>query len=371
MERSDQGSASKEFYFQWHITDRCNLRCSHCYQENYRSQDEMSIDSLKIIADKLIFALDKWDREGRIALTGGEPLLKKELFPLLNYLQESEQLRKISVLSNGTLLTKEIVKHLHSLKKLHFVQISLDGAYPKTNDAIRGKSSFEKAITGIRLLQENEIKVRIMFTLHKGNAGEIPSLIDLALEEKIDALTIERLVPCGSGRRLKDQILSPEELRDVFRYILEREDQEHKSGNLLTILKLRTLWASLNPNRAKEENNIPASMQLGAACSIGVDSLTILPDGTVLPCRRLNIPIGNLKTDSLFKIWYTSRLLWKIRDKRNLKGKCKDCELIPRCGGCRAMAYALTGDYLEEDPQCWKKAIQVSGELLTNMCSTS
>jgi radical SAM protein with 4Fe4S-binding SPASM domain len=328
----------------------------------------MSIDLLRMIADKLISALAKWNREGRVALTGGEPLLKKELFPLLDYLQESEQIKKISILSNGTLLNKEIVRRLCSLTKLHFVQISLDGVYPKTNDAIRGRGSFEKAIAGIRLLQDNDIKVRIMFTLHRGNVEEIPSLIDLVLKEKVDILTIERLVPCGSGRRLKDQILSPEELYNVFRYILEREAQERKSGNSLNILKLRTLWINLDSDKAKEKNNIPPSLQLGASCSIGMDSITILHDGTVLPCRRLNIPIGNLNVDSLFKIWYTSNLLWKIRDKRNLKGKCKDCEFIPRCGGCRAMAYALTGDYLEEDPQCWKKTTQVSGKSLTSMC---
>ena len=61
-----------------------------------------------------------------------------------------------------------------------------------------------------------------------------------------------------------------------------------------------------------------------------------------------------MKKDSLGKIWFTSDLLWQIRDKHNLKGKCNSCEFIPRCGGCRAIAYAYTGDYLEEDPQCWK-----------------
>ncbi|MCL4418034.1 MAG: radical SAM/SPASM domain-containing protein, partial [Actinobacteria bacterium] len=61
-----------------------------------------------------------------------------------------------------------------------------------------------------------------------------------------------------------------------------------------------------------------------------------------------------INRDSIFKIWYTSDLLWKIRNKNNLKGKCNKCELIPRCSGCRAIAYAMTGDYLSEDPQCWK-----------------
>ncbi|MCG2778337.1 MAG: SPASM domain-containing protein, partial [Desulfobacterales bacterium] len=83
-------------------------------------------------------------------------------------------------------------------------------------------------------------------------------------------------------------------------------------------------------------------------------ALTIMHDGTIYPCRRLPTPIGNALTDSFFKVWYTSEVLWNVRNHNNIKGKCADCELIPVCRGCRAMAYALTGDYLAEDPQCWK-----------------
>jgi radical SAM protein with 4Fe4S-binding SPASM domain len=128
---------------------------------------------------------------------------------------------------------------------------------------------------------------------------------------------------------------------------------EYQKGATLKIIKYRTLWAMIDPDRAKIPD-VPLEIDLGGMCSIGIDSLTILPDGTVLPCRRLPIPIGNLTNDSIFKIWYTSDLLWKIRNKNNLKGKCNKCELIPRCSGCRAIAYAVTGDYLAEDPQCWK-----------------
>ncbi len=283
MQQNNIESTKEEFYFQWHITDRCNLRCSHCYQENYRSQDEMSIDSLKMIADKLISALNKWQREGRIALTGGEPLLKKELFPLLDYLQESEQIKNISILSNGTLLNKEIAEQLHSIKKLHFVQISLDGACAEINDVIRGKGSFHKALKAIRLLNQNGIPVRLMFTIHKGNVNEISPLIDLAISEDIDGLTFERFVPCGNGKGMKDMILSPGELRDAYQRISERADLEYDRGSKLTILKLRTLFACIDKNGTRDGSNIPFKKQLGAMCSVGIDSLCFLPDGSVLP----------------------------------------------------------------------------------------
>jgi radical SAM protein with 4Fe4S-binding SPASM domain len=180
---------------------------------------------------------------------------------------------------------------------------------------------------------------------------DVSSIIDLAIKEKINGLTIERLVPIGSAK--KDSVLSPEEIRDIFQYISDRADDEYEKGSKLQILKYRPLWINVDPCRAKS-SNVATHKELGAICSIGLDGICILPDATVLPCRRLPIPIGNLKNDSLEKIWSTSDLLWQIGDKNNLKGKCKSCEFIPRCSGCRSMAYAFTGDYLAEDPQCWK-----------------
>ena len=93
--------------------------------------------------------------------------------------------------------------------------------------------------------------------------------------------------------------------------------------------------------------------KIGGFCPVGFTSLTILHDGTVLPCRRLEIPIGNILKEGLFKIWYDSDVLWRIRDKSNLQGKCDNCSNVDRCGGCRAIAYETTGDYMGEDIQCW------------------
>ena len=342
-----------EFYFQWHITDRCNLRCVHCYQDRYDIRSDSSLAQLEKIADQIIITLGKWHRKGRIALTGGEPFLKKELFPLMEYLEQSEHIWRIGILTNGTLTDEKIADRLKTLQKLYYVQISLDGASEETNDSIRGKGSYGKAIDSFRLLHEKGINTRLMFTVHKRNLRDVPSLINLAIREKIGTLTIERFVPEGRGAEIKDWFLTKEETHELFRYVSRRSDIEYKKGTPLKILKYRTLWANIDPERAKTADT-PPEIDLGGMCSVGMESLTILSDGTVLPCRRLPIPIGNLRKDSIFKIWYTSELLWKIRNKNDLKGKCNGCDLIPRCSGCRAIAYAVTGDYLAEDPQCWK-----------------
>jgi AdoMet-dependent heme synthase len=341
-----------EFYFQWHITNKCNLRCSHCYQSNYSDASEPSLEELKSIAEKINHTLTVWKKEGRVAITGGEPFINKDLIKLLQYLDQQPSINKISVLTNGTLIKNHIAS-LKGLKKLHYIQLSLEGG-KGINDKIRGEGVFDKVLESTALLNKNGIPVRWMVTLQKMNVEDVPHIIDLALENNVDTLLFERLIPEGAGESLKDLVLTPEELFNVYDYILHRSDEEYAKGSSLKMLKFRTLWILTDPKRAEKNVEIPFQREAGAACSIGMDSLCILPDATVLPCRRLPIPIGNLKHDSIFKIWYTSDLLWKIRNKQNLKGKCNGCEFIPRCSGCRAMAYACTGDYLQEDPQCWK-----------------
>jgi len=354
---SSNNEEKSMFNFQWHITEKCNLRCTHCYQEDYSSAGEMSFEELRFVADKLIQALSKWNKKGKIAITGGEPFIKSELFPLLEYLDESAQIANLYILSNGTLIDEKICKEIVNIKKVSRVQISLDGASARTHNAIRGEGTFEKAIEAIKLLNNHAdygIKVNIMFTLQKCNKEDIPALFDLAIENGINSLLVERFVPCGSGKQIESEMLSSHELQEVFQYISDRADLEYDKGNRLMVVKQRPLWINIDLEKANVNARIPLHKQVGGICSIGFDNLTILHDGTILPCRRLNIPLGNLKHDTLFDIWYTSEVLWDIRNKRNLKGKCNSCELIPLCSGCRAMAYACTGDYLGEDTQCWK-----------------
>jgi radical SAM protein with 4Fe4S-binding SPASM domain len=251
------------------------------------------------------------------------------------------------------LINDNLILKIKTYSKLKYIQISLDGASAQTHDKIRGIGTFKKTINIIRKLKENQIEVRIMFTLQNCNKNDIPSLIDLALNEKIDGLTIERIVPMGASKDAMEVSLSKQEIKEIYQYISDRADSEYNKGNKLRILKYRPLWVLIDPCRLSDGSNL--HKESGAICSIGLDGICILPDATVLACRRLPISIGNLKNDSLEKIWTTSELLWEIADKTNLKGKCKSCEYISKCSGCRAMAYAYTGDYLCEDPHCWLK----------------
>jgi AdoMet-dependent heme synthase len=184
-----------KFYFQWHITDACNLRCSHCYQENYSPKSDLALKELKTIANSILSTLSKWNKKGDFSITGGEPLLRKDLIDFAEYLNNSTDVCNIDFLTNGTLIDKTFIERIKKLHKIKYIQISLDGATPTIHDNIRGEGSFDKALSAIRNLIKNGFEVRIMYTLQKGNVSDVPAMFDLALKENISGLTFERMVP--------------------------------------------------------------------------------------------------------------------------------------------------------------------------------
>lgn len=331
----------EEFYFQWHFMNSCNLRCSHCYQEGYHYED-MPWEKLMIIADQITTALRKWNMLGRISLTGGEPFLSPHLLPLVDYLEKASEIKQFDILTNGTCITQEHIEALKQCRKLHQIQISIDGPIAKVHDAVRGPGTFDKVRETIRRLRKNHFEVSFMFTLMRKNMDYAIQVIDFAEECGVNAVTIERVTPCGHSN-LTD-VLTADEIKDIYEGITRRANSVSSS---LTVRRLRPLWINTAYLNTTENSKI------GGFCPVGFTSLAILWDGTVLPCRRLDIPIGNILTDGLFKIWYDSEVLWNIRNKENLKGKCHGCHNVERCGGCRAIAYETTGDYMGEDIQCW------------------
>jgi radical SAM protein with 4Fe4S-binding SPASM domain len=330
-----------EFYFQWHITESCNQRCAHCYHEKYDNDKELDKKHLLEVAGKMLAAVEKWGRYATFSFTGGEPFLRKEeLFELAAYLDGQERAAYYDILTNGSLFEDSLISAVSRLKKLRRVQLSLEGSTPEINDRIRGKGSFHKTISAIKRLKEAGLTVSIMTTVSRINAEDILPLIELLEREGVDTFALERFIPEGQGKHMADEVLSPGEIRRIFESVYE----VGKVPRPMRILMYRPLFGLIDCN----------DPTVGAMCSVGNNALTIMSDGTVLPCRRLPIALGNILVDNLFKIWYDSFLLWEIRNPRNLKGKCRDCELIPICRGCRAAAFARTEDYLAEDPQCWK-----------------
>jgi len=332
--------ADQEFYFQWHITERCNGRCAHCYQSSYQSSGEYCLEQLEASLKLMEEALRVWQRKGSFSLTGGEPFLRRrELFRLMDRLDVSNVVAYYDILTNGSLICDEDIRRLKGASKLRRIQLSLEGATAGENDAIRGDRSYARTLDAIDLLKEAGLEVSVMTTITKRNMTSIAAMIDLLAAHRVDAFAVERHIPEGAGRAMRELSLSPGEARQVFELV-------HSLG--LAEPRVRVLMH--RPLFSLVDRDDPT---VGAVCSVGVNALTVMHDGTVYPCRRLPVPLGNILDDGLFEIWYDSNFLWSVRESARIDG-CGACELVSLCRGCRAMAYHVTGDVLARDPQCWK-----------------
>lgn len=270
---------------------------------------------------------------------------RDDIFMVMDLLDSSPVIGYYDILTNGSLIKNEDLSQLRCQKKLRRIQLSLESPDPLINDAIRVEGAFNTTIDIIRRLKDLGFQVGIMMTVSRLNMNNIEDMVNLLVEEKVDTLSVERFIPEGAGSAMNESMLSQEEARRLFEKIYSLGINESR----IRILMYRPLFAII-------ESNDPT---VGAMCSVGMNALTIMHDGTIFPCRRLPLPIGHVLNGGIFKAWYDSDLLWEIRQSGNLKGKCGECELIPLCRGCRAMAYYVTGDYLEEDPHCWK--VMVAG----------
>ena len=327
----------RTFHLQWHLTERCNLKCKHCYQDEDYIKSELNKEQLFEIFYQYLELTKKW-RLGKdksvVSLTGGEPLLHKDFFALLKLCCEHKDFLTCNILTNGTLFDKKLVQKLKDLPLTGLVQVSLEGM-EKTNDFIRGKGTFKKIVSCLKLLVSKGFRTRIAVTISKYNSSDIPEIISLGERLGVDFIMFERLVPHGRGQVLKNQMLEPTELKDLLTYIAKRHEE-------------------LDKKNSKPELMNHCSSLLFPNCSSAYNSLTILPNGDVVPCRKLPIKVGTLPEQSLFEIWYASNTLWHIRDKSNLNSICKTCSRFNSCyGGSRCVANAYFGDISAPDPQCW------------------
>lgn len=265
--------------------------------------------------------------------------MKKELFELLAYLDSQKETAQLIIITNGSLVDRQIITKLRRVKRLNQIKISLDGSDASSNDAIRGRGSFDKATKAIRLLKkESELSIIIMFTVMRSNLKQVIDLFHLCQRLKLDGLIIERFFPMGRGSKIKHQVLQRSDwfslVQDLLSFIGEPYTEE-------VIAPYRAFW--LRPLNKKTEF-------LGASCNIGRDSFCIMPDASVLPCRRFNVRIGNLLEDSLDKLTDSAILTDIVNGKP--KGRCADCDILD-CRGCAALSYLIKGDYLSGDLQCW------------------
>jgi len=343
-------SHAYDFLIQWHLTERCNLQCRHCYQEGGKIQ-ELSLAEIYRVIDEIGEMLQAWqenydlDFTPSFNVTGGEPFLRSGFFEILERMAETGF--EIYILSNGTCITADKAQLVADLG-VHGVQVSLEG--PKEiHEKIRGPGSFSAALHGVRQLLKAGVKVSLNATISRMNAGYFQEMVDLAAGLGVAGLGFSRLVPSGRGKAWLDQMLTRDEVKQFYEKALslQVEGLEIATGD--------PMGAQMNvPAPADDDNgSFPAG-----GCAAGVSGLTILADGTVTPCRRLPLPLGRVGRDSLREIWATSPVLEALRDRSRYAGACGQCKRWAGCRGCRAIAYAYAHsqgnpDFLAPDPQCF------------------
>ena len=196
----------RRFSLQWHITERCDLRCRHCYQEDKIAED-LSLDKLVRVWEQYALLLEHLRQQttanvqADLSLTGGEPLLHRDFFPLIETIRRSNNRCRLAILTNGTRITREIAKRFSKMN-LRYVQVSIDGTQA-THDAIRGSGSFEAAIRGIRHLVRQGIFTILSMTVHRENFREFPEVVRLGQKLKVNKVWSDRLVPFGRGSSLE------------------------------------------------------------------------------------------------------------------------------------------------------------------------
>ncbi len=335
----------------WNLTNACNLYCKHCYSSaNQDRTDELSEEEVYELIPKLK------DVGVRFAiLSGGEPLLREDLFRIARRLKEHGINTYLS--TNGLLVSEENLDEIKN--SFDYVGISIDGE-PEIHDVFRGKrGSFERSLSSLRLLIKSGVRVGLRFTLTSLTWRSLPFIFRLVEEEGIPKLYISHLVYAGRGRRLSD--MEKRSYRKVVTFIVNKaieyvetgQDVEVVTGNNeADAVVLYTEFKRRYPDLA---DKLYERLLAWGGNQAGVRLMNIDYKGNVKPDPFFEDRLGNVREKDIKEIWEGNGLLSFLRERpRRVKGRCSTCPYIPICNGnSRARAYAFFGDYTQEDPSCY------------------
>ena len=329
----EQQTTMQKHVLQWHIIHRCNLHCTHCYQEDRAA--ELPLNVLESFLNQYLDFCKAMKFKGHINITGGEPILSKHLFDLLELCERSGT--TFGILSNGTCINGDIASRLAEYSCLSFVQVSIDGT-KATHDSVRGEGSFNRACEGLEHLRRSGIQTMTAFTCHRRNYRELKDVIRLVRKKKIDRFWVDRLVPIGGS---KEDILNKEQFSEMLKVLTKEHDR-----------KCIFSHTDVHLNRAMQ------FLEGGNCvyhCSAGTSLLTLLADGTLLPCRRLPIPIGNCTESDMLELYRNSPLIKQLKDEV-IPQECSPCPRAHLCkGGAKCLTYAVTGSLSGKDINCYYK----------------
>jgi 12,18-didecarboxysiroheme deacetylase len=353
-----QFSRDKKPVVVWNMTQRCNLRCVHCYSssQNIRYGNELTPAETKaMIRDLATFGSPV------ILFSGGEPLMHRGLPELARYAVDQGMRAVIS--TNGTLITRQNAAVFKEIG-LSYVGVSLDGM-KVTHDHFRGvEGAFDTAMKGIRTCRNLGIKVGVRFTINRHNVEDVPAIFDLLEKENIPRCCFYHLVYSGRGSKLIEEDLSHDQTRALLDLIMDRTKDLFSRGLEKEILTVDNhadgpyIYLRLqkeNPGRAAEVLEL---LKMNEGNSSGNGIACISWDGEVHADQFWRgISFGNVRKRPFSEIWMDTgnALMAKLKDKKPyVTGRCAQCRWLDICAGnFRARSEAVTGDIWAPDPACY------------------
>jgi radical SAM protein with 4Fe4S-binding SPASM domain len=333
------------YVISWNVTRKCNLFCQHCYLPAQGSEKSLEINtSQELSTEEALRVIDQIalvNPEVMLILSGGEPILRKDIFELAEYASGKGMMVVLG--SNGLLINDQVASQLRQ-RGVSGVSISLDSTDPKIHDGIRSlEGAWEAAIKAVRICRSNGLAVQINTTVTQKNYDEISGLIEYSQTLGAKVFSPFFLICTGRGEEVTD--ITSEQYDKILSLIVEWQgiDDGMMIRTRCTPTFRRVLY-QINPHS-------PLLKMDTGRCLAGLHYCRITPEGNVTPCPYMPMPVGNVKRESFKDIWTESEEFALFRNP-SLKGKCRLCEFRLICGGCRARAFAYYKDSMEEDPWC-------------------
>ena len=331
----------------WNITKKCNLHCEHCYIDSTEICPEDSSHSELLTEEcfNIINQISELNRKIILILTGGEPLLRDDIFDLIKYSKEKGM--TVFLGTNGCLFDDNVVKKLKD-SGISGVGISLDSLDPQIHDSFRGvNGAWDGAIKAAGICKTYGVTFQIQTTVTNKNINEIPDIIKYSRDLGASAFQLFFLVCTGRGQGLTD--ITPVQYEETLVKLFEI--QRNFQGMMLVGAKCAPHYKRIVYNL---DQNSPLLKAYDGGCPAGTNYCRITSEGYVTACPYMDMTAGDLKKNSFSEIWRDSPSFNEIREL-NLKGKCAKCEFKSICKGCRARALATNNDQMAADPWCLYK----------------
>ncbi|MEN6331699.1 MAG: heme b synthase [Smithella sp.] len=335
----------------WEVTRSCNLNGIHCRAAASRGPypGELSTEKCLALIDEIAAVSSPV-----IILTGGEPLLRPDIFELASY--GTQKGLRMVMATNGTLVDQTVAQKMIA-SGIQRVSISIDGKDAPSHDAFRQEpDAFAGAMRGIDALKGAGMEFQINTTITNANLHELKDIHNLALRLGAAAHHIFLLVPTGRGKDLASQAITAADYEETLLWFYQE--------SLTCEIQLKATCAPhyfriMHQNKPKGMGPVKKAgghfHESTRGCLGGISFCFISHTGQVQPCGYLELNCGNVQQQSFAEIWENSEVFRNLRDYSKYGGKCGRCEFIKVCGGCRARAFEATGDYLAEEPLCLYK----------------